>query len=91
MPGTFKFELVSPEKILLSADVEQVMIPGADGDFTVLVGHAPVISTLRPGTIDAKLADGTTQSIAVDGGLAEVDPAHVTILATQAKETVKAA
>jgi len=49
MAGTFKFELVSPERVLLSEDAEQVVVPGRDGDFGVLAGHAPVISTLRPG------------------------------------------
>ena len=89
MAGHFKFELVSPERIILSADVEQVIIPGADGEFTVLVGHAPIVSTLRPGTIEAKLADGRIERIAVNGGIAEVDPVSVTILATTVVDTVK--
>ena len=49
MAGTFKFELVTPERMLLSEDAAQVVVPGAEGDFTVLAGHAPVVSALRPG------------------------------------------
>ena len=52
MAGTFKFELVSPERMLLSVDAEQAMVPGVDGDFTVFSGHAPLISTLRPGVLE---------------------------------------
>ena len=87
MAGSFKFELVSPERVLLSANVEQVMVPGADGDFTVLVGHAPVVSTLRPGIVEAKLAEGRIERIAIEGGLAQVDATSVTILATTAAAT----
>lgn len=82
MAGSFKFELVSPERILLSANVEHVVIPGADGEFTVYAGHAPLVSTLRSGSIVAKLTDGRVETIAVDGGIAEVDPVSVTVLAT---------
>jgi len=49
---TFKFELVSPERLLVSGDAQSVVVPGADGDFMVLSNHAPVVSTLRPGVID---------------------------------------
>ena len=51
MPDPFTFDLVSPEKLLLSEDVEMVVVPGAEGDFGVLIGHAPLISALRPGVI----------------------------------------
>ena len=57
MAGTFKFELVTPERILFSEDAAQVVVPGVEGEFTVLAGHAPVISTLRPGVVDATLAE----------------------------------
>ena len=57
MAGTFKFELVTPERMALSEDVGQVVVPGVEGDFTVLPGHAPVISALRPGIIDVTLPD----------------------------------
>lgn len=84
MAGTFTFELVSPERIVLSADdAEQVQLPGAEGDFTVLAGHAPVISTLRPGLLDVVLGSGKKR-IFVKGGFVEVDPRHVTVLAQTA-------
>ena len=51
MPDPFTFDLVSPEKLLLSEEVEMVVVPGAEGDFGVLIGHAPLISSLRPGVI----------------------------------------
>ena len=57
---TFKFELVSPERVLMSEDVEQVVVPGADGDFAVLAGHAPFVSTLRPGVLDVTAAAGAS-------------------------------
>lgn len=83
MAGTFKFELVSPERTLMSADADQVVVPGADGDFTVLSGHAPVITTLRPGIIDVT-ADGKKSRMFVKSGFAEVDPERLTILADTA-------
>jgi len=83
MAGTFKFELVSPERVLLSANAEQAILPGAEGIFTVLVGHAPVVSTLLPGVARITLADGIKR-IFVRGGFAEVGPEHVTVLAERA-------
>lgn len=85
MAGTFKFELVSPERILMSEDVEQVVLPGGDGDFAVLAGHAPVISTLRAGVLDVTTPGGRKQ-IFVKGGFAEVEPDRLTILAEKAYE-----
>ena len=87
---TFKFELVSPEKLLVSAEAEQVVVPGSEGDFTVLPGHAPVMSTLRPGVIDVRLVGGATQRLYVQGGFAEVDPASLTILAQAATDIATA-
>ena len=84
MAGTFKFELVTPERIALSEDADRVVVPGIEGDFTVLAGHAPVISVLRPGVIDVTLPDARTNSIYVGGGFAEVDAEHVTVLAEKA-------
>jgi F-type H+-transporting ATPase subunit epsilon len=84
MTKHFKFELVSPEALLISEDAEQVVVPGAEGDFAVLVGHAPVISTLRPGRLDIRLADGKARRIFVRAGFCEVDPASLTVLAQQA-------
>lgn len=80
MAGTFKFELVSPERVLLSEDASEVIVPGMDGQFTVMVGHAPVISTLRPGTLVVKLATGE-RHVFVRGGIAEVEPDGLIILA----------
>jgi F-type H+-transporting ATPase subunit epsilon len=83
MAATFKFEVVSPERVLVASDAEQVLVPGSDGDFTVLPGHAPVISTLRPGILDVKVA-GATKRYFVKGGFAEVEPDRLTILAASA-------
>ncbi len=83
MAATFKFELVSPERVLFSGDVDQAVLPGADGQFTVLAGHAPVVSTLLPGIVRVIMADGIKR-IFVMGGFAEVSPDSVTILAERA-------
>lgn len=80
MAGTFKFELVSPERIVLASDdAVEVQLTGAEGDFTVLAGHAPVISTLRPGVMSVTLAGGKKRFF-VNGGFVEVDPTQVTVL-----------
>lgn len=81
MPDPFKFDLVSPESMLLSEDVEQVVVPGAEGDFTVLIGHAPVIAALRPGLLDVTLPGGAEQRYFVRGGFAEAGPESLTVLA----------
>lgn len=83
MAGTFKFELVSPERILLSDVAEEAILPGAEGQFTVMAGHAPVVSTLLPGVITARLS-ASTKGIYIDGGFVEVNPESVTVLAEQA-------
>lgn len=83
MAGTFKFELVSPERVLLSLDADEVMVPGVEGDFTVLAGHAPLVSTLRPGILEV-LSSGTRRRIFVKVGFADVNPASVTVLAERA-------
>lgn len=83
MAGTFKFELVSPERILMSVDADQVIVPGAEGQFTVLQGHAPVISTLLPGVIHVTTAD-LKKAIFVRSGFAEVTADQVTVLAERA-------
>lgn len=80
MAGTFKFELVSPERIVLASDdAVEVQLTGAEGDFTVLAGHAPVISTLRPGVMSVTL-NGGKKRFFVNGGFVEVDPVQVTVL-----------
>jgi F-type H+-transporting ATPase subunit epsilon len=82
--ATFHFELVSPEKLLFSGDVEQVDVPGAEGDFGVLAGHAPFVSTLRPGILTVHGA-GAVQKIVVLGGFAEVSAERLTVLADVAE------
>jgi F-type H+-transporting ATPase subunit epsilon len=86
MAGNFKFELVSPERVLVATDVSEVLVPGVDGDFTVFSGHAPVISTLRPGILDAKMANGTSTRFYVAGGFCEVAPDSLTVLAEKAHD-----
>jgi F-type H+-transporting ATPase subunit epsilon len=86
MAGTFKFELVTPERMLLSEDAAQVVVPGMEGEFTVLAGHAPVIAALRPGVVDATLADARTMRVFVRGGFAEVDADRLIVLAERASD-----
>jgi F-type H+-transporting ATPase subunit epsilon len=83
MAGTFRFELVSPERVLMSVDADQVVVPGSDGDFTVLPGHVPVISTLRPGVLDVTVG-GSRKRLFVKSGFVEVDPSRLTVLAEKA-------
>jgi len=80
----FTFELVSPEKLLFSGDVEEVVIPGTEGDFAVLKDHAPVISALRPGVLSFKDAKGEKQTLFVRGGFADVSANGLIVLAEQA-------
>ena len=83
MADPFQFDLVSPERLLFSERVEQVVVPGAEGDFTVLKGHAPFMSTLRPGVLDVTRGSGI-ERIFVRGGFADVTPEGLTILAERA-------
>ena len=78
--ATLHFDLVSPEKLLLSAEVEQVDVPGSEGDFGVLAGHAPLMATLRPGIMTI-YREGGPLRVVVNGGFAEVNPAGLTVLA----------
>jgi F-type H+-transporting ATPase subunit epsilon len=80
----FHFDLVSPEKLLFSGEVEQVDVPGAEGDFGVLAGHAPMVATLRPGILTVHGAGGE-QKIVVLGGFAEVSAQGLTVLADVAE------
>ncbi len=84
MADTFRFELVSPEKVLVSADVTEVIVPGSEGDFTVLPLHAPVIALLRPGVLRIPGMDRQLDEIYVRGGLADVGPDRLTVLSEQA-------
>jgi F-type H+-transporting ATPase subunit epsilon len=79
-----RFDLVSPERMLLSEDVEMVTLPGTEGYFGVLAGHAPVLSTLRPGLIEVKGGKEADLKLFVRGGFAEVNGAKVTVLAEEA-------
>jgi F-type H+-transporting ATPase subunit epsilon len=78
--ATFHFDLVSPEKLAFSGEVDQVDIPGVEGDFGVLAGHAPVVAAIRPGILTVT-AGGQHQKIIVLGGLAEVSDKGLTVLA----------
>ena len=81
--ATFRFELVSPERLVFSGDVSQVDVPGEEGEFGVFAGHAPYIATLKPGLLTI-YGDGDPQRIVVRGGFAEMGPAGLTVLAEQA-------
>ncbi len=85
--ATFHFDLVSPEKLLFSGEVEQVDVPGVEGDFGVLANHAPMVATLRPGILTVH-GNGEPQKIVVLGGFAEVSPQGLTVLGDVA-ETVE--
>jgi F-type H+-transporting ATPase subunit epsilon len=78
------FELVSPERLILSEMVEMVVVPGVEGNFGVLPGHAPLISSIRPGTIEVYEGREVVQRFFVVGGIAEVTPERCTVLADEA-------
>jgi F-type H+-transporting ATPase subunit epsilon len=84
MAGRVQFELVTPERLLLSDTVEMVVVPGTEGNFGVLPGHAPLISTIRPGMIEIYEGQAVTRQIFVVGGIAEVTPERCTVLADEA-------
>lgn len=84
MSDKIAFDLVSPERLLLSEDAEMVTVPGADGEMGVMAGHEPLISTLRPGVIEVRKAPGTHERYFVSGGFAEISAAKITVLAEEA-------
>jgi F-type H+-transporting ATPase subunit epsilon len=84
MPDRVQFELVTPERLLLSEEVEMVVVPGSEGNFGVLPGHSLFISTIRPGTIEVYEGRTVTRRIFVAGGFAEVTPEGCTVLADEA-------
>lgn len=84
MAAAFKFELVSPERLLVSEEVEAVVVPGAEGEFGVMAGHAPFVSTLRPGFLRVTRVAGDEVDFFVRGGFAEVGSAGLTVLAERA-------
>jgi F-type H+-transporting ATPase subunit epsilon len=75
------FELVSPARLLFSGDVASVQIPGAEGEMTILAGHSPVLSTLKPGVVTVAKEGGATEKMFVRGGFAEVNASGLTVLA----------
>ncbi|MCW2235934.1 F0F1 ATP synthase subunit epsilon [Azospirillum canadense] len=84
MADKVEFELVSPEKLLTSQPVDMVVVPGSEGDFGVLAGHSPLISTVRPGVIDVYEGDRVVDRVFVAGGFAEVTETRCTVLAEEA-------
>lgn len=84
MADSFKFELVSPERLLLSEQVSAVVAPGTEGYFTVMAHHAPLMATLKPGVVHATLASGGEKRIYVQGGFADINPDGFTLLAEHA-------
>ena len=84
MAGKVTFELVSPERLLEATEADMVVVPGSEGDFGVLPGHVPTISTLRPGVIEVYDGSAVRQRIMVTGGFAEVSNDRLTILVEEA-------
>ena len=84
--ATFHFDLVSPEKLAFSGEVDQVDVPGLEGDFGVLAGHAPIVAAVRPGILTIT-SGGAHQKIIVLGGLAEMSEKGLTVLANTATST----
>ena len=80
--ATFRFDLVSPEQLLFSGEVEHVVVPGTEGEFGVLAGHAPLVAILKPGIL--KILGPNAMRILVTGGFAEVSPEGLTVLADRA-------
>lgn len=83
-PSTFRFELVSPDRLLADSKVAAVSVPGAEGDFVVLPRHAPLMTTLRPGILTVSEDQRDPQRIFIRGGFAEVTPQGLVVLAEEA-------
>ncbi|OQM74673.1 F0F1 ATP synthase subunit epsilon [Manganibacter manganicus] len=84
MAESFQFDLVSPERLLVSEQVESVIIPGAEGEMTVMAKHAPVMTTIQPGVVTVKSAGGGEERYVVFGGFADILPSGCTLLAESA-------
>ena len=84
MAEPLKFDLVSPERLIVSEEVESVVVPGGEGYFTVFARHAPLMSTLKPGQLEVKALSGSVTKYFIRGGFADVNPSGLTILADQA-------
>jgi F-type H+-transporting ATPase subunit epsilon len=82
--ATFHFELVSPEKMLFSGDVDSVVVPASEGEMTVLAGHSPVMSALKPGVVTIAEGKGQAKRLFVRGGFADINDGGLTILAEHA-------
>ena len=83
--ATFKFELVSPERILFTGDVISVIVPSVEGEMTVLAGHAPLVATLKAGIVFVQTTDSNGKEFFVNGGIAEINQTSATILAEQGR------
>ncbi len=84
MADSFKFELVSPERLLVSEDVTEVVVPGTEGEMTVMARHAPVMTSVKPGVVSVKTASGSQDKYVVFGGFADILPDTLTLLAESA-------
>jgi len=84
MPDNFNFELVSPERLLLSEQVVDVVIPASEGEMTVMAHHAPTMTTIKPGVVKVHSASGKKQDYVVFGGFADILPTGCTLLAESA-------
>jgi F-type H+-transporting ATPase subunit epsilon len=84
MAEAFTFELVSPERLLVSEAVESVVIPGTEGEMTVMALHAPVMTTVKPGVVTVKPVSGSEERYVVFGGFADILPSGCTLLAESA-------
>lgn len=84
MADSFKFELVSPERLLLSEDVTSVVVPGTEGEMTIMARHAPVMTSVKPGVVSVTTASGAENRYVVFGGFADILPDTLTLLAESA-------
>jgi F-type H+-transporting ATPase subunit epsilon len=84
MADSFNFELVSPEQLLLSTRVTEIVLPATEGEMTVMANHAPFMTTIRPGVVTVKAVDGTVSKFVVFGGFADILPDGCTLLAESA-------
>lgn len=84
MAEAFTFELVSPERLILSGEASEVVVPGTEGYFTVMAKHAPLMSLVKPGVVEVKLSDGKVERYVIYGGFADVSPSGLTLLAEHA-------
>ncbi|MFC3052731.1 F0F1 ATP synthase subunit epsilon [Kordiimonas pumila] len=84
MTDTLHFEIVSPERLLKDEDVAMVVVPGAEGQFTALPSHAPMMSTLKPGVVEIYVSESSEpERLFIKGGLAQINPKGLTILAEE--------